>query len=104
MSAIPSALTAPIMQINLEGRVRNLSLAKRQGLRPIFEAIANSIDAIEETNTDGDVQIRILRDLSQQSLLEGDTGHIPFTPLKSAIRELALLRKIGKRSRSPTPS
>ena len=66
------------MQINLEGRVRNVSLPRKQGLRPVFEAIANSIDAIEAKNADGTVEIRILRDLSQQALFDGDTGLHPI--------------------------
>ena len=67
-----------MMQINLEGRVRNVSLPRKQGLRPVFEAIANSIDAIEAKNADGTVEIRILRDLSQQALFDGDTGLHPI--------------------------
>ena len=67
-----------VMQINLEGRVRNLSLPRKQGLRPVFEAIANAIDAIEEKNAQGTVEIRILRDLSQQTMIEGDTGQHPI--------------------------
>src|SRR5207249_9023323 len=78
MSATPSAVHPPPMQINLEGRVRNLSLARRQGLRPVFEAIANSIDAIYEAKKDGEVEIRILRDLAQQALLEGDASIHPI--------------------------
>jgi hypothetical protein len=78
MSATLSLLSAPTMQINLEGRVRNLSLARRQGLRPVFEAIANSIDAIYEVKKDGKVEIRILRDLAQQALLEGDASIHPI--------------------------
>src|SRR5262245_57240622 len=80
MSATLSLLSAPTMQINLEGRVRNLSLARRQGLRPVFEAIANSIDAIEEENVDGNgtVEIKVLRDFSQAALIEGDTGFHPI--------------------------
>ena len=72
----PSPL--PVMQINLEGRVRNVSLSRKQGLRPVFEAIANSIDAIEDKNADGTVEIRILRDLSRQVLFDGDTGLHPI--------------------------
>ena len=66
------------MQINLEGRVRNLSLPLRQGLRPVFEAIANSIDAIGDKHSVGTVEIRILRDASQDALIDGDTGLHPI--------------------------
>lgn len=52
------------MQANVIGRVRNISLAKGQGLLPLFEAIINSIDAIEEVGSgfeNGSVDIAILR-------------------------------------------
>ena len=73
-----SSPPVPGMKINLDGRVRNVSLPRKQGLRPVFEAIANAIDAIEEKNAEGTVEIRILRDLSQQTLVEGDTGQQPI--------------------------
>lgn len=53
------------MQANVVGRVRNISLAKGQGLLPLFEAIINSIDAIEEIGNgfeNGHIDITILRE------------------------------------------
>lgn len=52
------------MQSNVIGRVRNTNLAKNQGLLPLYEAIINSIDAIEETQgstPSGKIIITILR-------------------------------------------
>ena len=52
------------MQANVIGRVRNTNLAKNQGLLPLYEAIINSIDAIEETpksTPQGKIDITILR-------------------------------------------
>lgn len=60
--------------ISLRGRVKNFNLPKNQPLIPLFEAIVNSIHAIEErrrTDCDfkGQIQIRIVRD-GQMSLIE----------------------------------
>ena len=52
------------MQANVIGRVRNTSLAKTQGLLPLYEAVINSIDSIEETSgstPSGSIDITILR-------------------------------------------
>jgi hypothetical protein len=52
------------MQANVFGRVRNMSLPKGQGLLPLFEAVINSIDAIEDLkgdSTQGSIVVRILR-------------------------------------------
>lgn len=38
------------MQSELSGRLRNTNLAKRTGLMPVYEAVINSIEAIEERN------------------------------------------------------
>lgn len=60
--------------INLRGRVKNLNLPKNQPLIPLFEAIVNSIHAINERKRlgeqfDGRILIRIVRD--NQLTLEG---------------------------------
>ena len=65
------------MQVDLEGRVRNLPLVKTQGLRPVFEAIVNSIDAIDEGGAKGTIEVRIGRDESQRILMAGDTAVQP---------------------------
>lgn len=53
--------------INLKGRIKNFPLPKNQPLIPLFEAIVNSIHAIEERRNrgdifDGEIMIRIFRD------------------------------------------
>jgi hypothetical protein len=52
------------MIANVIGRVKNISLPRSQGLLPLFEAIINSVDAIEDARGDfalGSIDIRILR-------------------------------------------
>lgn len=52
------------MQTNLSGRLRNTPLPLTSGLLPLFEAVINSIHAIEEagtSNVDGRIKIEILR-------------------------------------------
>ena len=51
---------APMIGTNLPGRVRNVSLAPSNGLMPLFEAVSNSIHAIEEAGRapeDGRIKI-----------------------------------------------
>lgn len=60
--------------INIRGRVKNFNLPKNQPLIPLFEAIVNSIHAIEERgivdqNFKGKIIIKIIRD--SQLILEG---------------------------------
>ncbi len=52
------------LQTNLSGRLRNTALPLANGLYPLFEAVVNSIHAIEEAgllNEDGRITIEILR-------------------------------------------
>lgn len=52
------------MRTNVIGRVRNTQLPKSHGLLPLFEAIINSIDAIEEAKlqrNEGYINIYLLR-------------------------------------------
>ena len=52
------------MQANVIGRVRNTHLPVTQGLLPLFEAIINSIDSIEDSERElenGSIDIVILR-------------------------------------------
>jgi hypothetical protein len=54
--------------IDLKGRVNRLKLAERNMLLPLFEAIVNSIHAIEDTeNLKGEININLIRS-SQSSL------------------------------------
>lgn len=63
------------MKSSLTGRVKNTSLPKKRGLLPLFEAVVNSIEAIEDrfsVNGDekhqGRIEILIRRDDRQQGL------------------------------------
>ena len=60
------------MKTDLEGRLRNTTLRKAEALYPLFEAIVNSIDAIEESGrNDGRIFIRIEREAPGLPLREG---------------------------------
>lgn len=68
-----SASTKPTntMPTNLGGRLRNTPLPLTSGLLPLFEAVVNSIHAIEEANVstaDGRIAITILRKGKQGAL------------------------------------
>lgn len=66
--------------MNLDGRVRNLTLAKDGVLIPLYEAISNSIHAIEErTPRKGRIVIHIDRDKSQKMLGEAFRGLGPIS-------------------------
>lgn len=61
---------------NLPGRVRNVSLAPSNGLMPLFEAVSNSIHAIEEAGRapdEGRIKIEITRSAPRFALGENDT-------------------------------
>lgn len=50
---------------NLRGRLRNTPLPRSHGLLPLFEAVVNSIHAIDETNRrDGRIVVEIIREAS----------------------------------------
>ncbi|MEO0632264.1 MAG: ATP-binding protein, partial [Planctomycetota bacterium] len=68
------------MKIDIRGRVDNLKLATTHGLRPVFEAIANSIHAIEDRQgITGSITITIRRATSQGVLREGARKTHPIT-------------------------
>jgi len=52
------------MKIDIAGRVRNTKLPKGHALQPLFEAVVNSIHAIEDFSEDGvgNITITVLRD------------------------------------------
>lgn len=63
---------------NLPGRVRNVSLAPSNGLMPLFEAVINSIHAIEEAGRapdEGRIRIQIKRSAPRLAL-SPDDGNI----------------------------
>ena len=66
------------MSTNLVGRVKNTRLPLTKGLLPLFEAVLNSIHAIEEagiSTDDGRIGITILRKPKQKSLSFDDSKH-----------------------------
>jgi len=66
------------MDCNLEGRLKKCHLPLRKGLWPVFEAIVNSIHAIEDAKTsNGSINIHIERDTSQAQL-DGIDGSRPI--------------------------
>ena len=67
------------MLVNLRGRVNNIKLAHHHGLHPLFEAIINSIHAIEEHNGAGQIDVYIRRQLAQAALDLGDFSTEPIT-------------------------
>jgi len=64
------------MKADFVGRVANLILQKSDALIPVYEAISNSIQAIEETKERcGQIVIHILRDTAQK--LMNDSEELP---------------------------
>lgn len=77
------------MKSSLRGRVKNVVLSKANGLLPLFEAVVNSIQAIEDrfkTGADvrarGEINIYIRREDSQQQM-ELSPGRRPERPITS---------------------
>jgi len=62
------------MKLNFQGRISNVTLAYHRALLPLFEAVINSIHAIEDIRTSsGEIRIRICRNKAearQQHLTE----------------------------------
>ena len=68
------------MRLDLEGRVKNISerIISNEPYMPLYEAIINSIEAIEESNRkDGEIRIRVIRDNTIDNI-----GSI-YTPIQS---------------------
>ncbi len=57
------------MEIDIKGKINEKRLAYSNTLLPLFEAIVNSIHAIEELGkTKGEIRIRIQRNDAQQKI------------------------------------
>lgn len=68
------------MDVDIRGRVANVKLSRSRCLLPLFEAIMNSLHAIEEAQgTDGRIEIRVERDRSQKTLLDVDPSSFPVS-------------------------
>ncbi len=63
------------MKTDVAGRVRNTSLAASKPLLPLYEAVVNSIQAIEDANEkQGNIKISVLRD--RKHLFEGQAPEL----------------------------
>ncbi len=64
------------LKTDLEGKINNLSHFKTEALFPVFEAIVNSIHAIEErdSNERGEITVRIIREKSVQASLDENSN------------------------------
>ncbi|MFC2025538.1 hypothetical protein ACFLTG_03975 [Chloroflexota bacterium] len=63
------------METSIAGRVKNIQVSLSKPLTPLFEAISNSIDAIQESNeSNGRIDIEIIRD--ENSLATGAESSI----------------------------
>lgn len=68
------------MEVDVIGRVRNTPLSVRHGLVPLFEAISNSIDAIDDRgHENGKIEVVVNRDLD--SLLIDDEEQRSVAPI-----------------------
>ena len=56
------------LHTNLAGRLRNTNLPKTHGLLPVFEAVVNSVQSLEEAGklTNGQITLEIVRNPQQQ--------------------------------------
>ena len=65
--------------LDLEGKIQNTKLPKTKALLPLFEAVINSIHAIEDSaKNNGKILIKIIRK-NEESSLTGEHGVAPIT-------------------------
>ena len=72
---------------NLNGRIRNTKLAYNRGLMPLFEAVQNSIHAIEDAGlavANGRITVEIVRD-SQSTLV---FQNAPSRPARTSVPDI----------------
>lgn len=65
------------MRLDIRGRIRNVNLPASRPLMPLFEAVVNSIQAIEDCKREGTIHVRIVRDQSP-SLIEVNREIVGF--------------------------
>lgn len=58
------------MDVDINGRIKNLHLPKNKALLPMFEAVVNSIHAFDKITDKSKIEIRIERDKSQLDLTD----------------------------------
>ena len=68
------------MDVDIRGRVANVKLSRSRCLLPLFEAIMNSLHAIEEAKpSEGRIEIRVERNQSQKTIDEVDPSSFPIS-------------------------
>ena len=69
-------MSQTFLKTDLEGKINNLPSFKNEALFPVFEAIVNSIHAIEELNSDkrGEIIVRVIREKEIQSTFNAENG------------------------------
>lgn len=71
------------MQVDLKGRINNVPLSLSRALFPLFEAIVNSIHAVEELNNgNGSIEVLIERDDTQTLI---DPTDYELNPIKNFV-------------------
>lgn len=72
-------MPAAMLKTSLAGKIRNLRHFKAEALLPVFEAVVNSIQAIEEAGNlaQGVITVRVKRDLRQGNLRYDDDDSLP---------------------------
>lgn len=63
---------SPFLKTDLKGKVNNLPDFKQEALLPVFEAVINSIQALEEIGNplDGKITVRIIREALPQDMFD----------------------------------
>jgi hypothetical protein len=74
------------VETSILGKVKNTQVSYSKPLTPLFEAISNSIDAIQEDNTDGGrIDIEIIRDENQLFTSSESSGDRQLAEIKGFI-------------------
>ena len=75
------------MRLDLFGRINNTKLAPSNCLNPLFEAIVNSIHAIEDGGiTDGKIRVHVKR-APQQKVIESEGSAVALNSIQSFVVE-----------------
>jgi hypothetical protein len=70
MAASATFVYSSSMRLDIRGRIRNVNLPTSRPLMPLFEAVVNSIQAIEDVGREGTIFVRVLRDQNTALFLE----------------------------------
>lgn len=71
----PANRVGALMSVDLIGRVNNLGLPRSRPLMPLFEAVINSLHAVESLGAKGRVDVHLTRDRSQQLIEKVDRDY-----------------------------